>query len=410
MNTIHITIPAYNAEKTLRRAIDSVLAQTYKNFKIYVLDDASTDNTRAIIDEYAEKHGIIPFYNNKNRSFDEKSSGFLDLSAQIPPDDFWTRLDADDELFPDCFETLINFANENDLDIAAGNYIDYYVAEGVGKPRSKTDGEDFFFFDKKDYAEKFLDNLDYFMPLWAKLFRGTVSGAIPKNFITPTIYGHDSLGNIAAILESKRVGCTRKPLLRYNVTMNSVCFTYKSNRKDFPEMHFNALIDCMQKKAGAVTHDDLTKIFVHWANFVRSTFATHLRGDIPNESKFEDVEYFFKNRVTRDLFTRIDYFNLIAHNHHGFDILQFPLEWIYENRKTLPPERVVGLYYLFFDVIYQIKPVKFTNEEILYMLGVNIPLANSLLLGLFDNANAILAYAPDSALKRSVAGKVERLK
>lgn len=52
-------MPVYKVEKHLKTAIDSVLAQTYNNFEIVLVDDASPDNCPIICDEYAEKYENI---------------------------------------------------------------------------------------------------------------------------------------------------------------------------------------------------------------------------------------------------------------------------------------------------------------------------------------------------------------
>ena len=67
MSKIIIYTPAYNAEKTLRRAVDSILNQTHKEFIYYLLDNASTDGTYEIIKEYAKNDKrIIPLHNEIN--------------------------------------------------------------------------------------------------------------------------------------------------------------------------------------------------------------------------------------------------------------------------------------------------------------------------------------------------------
>ena len=59
MAKVVVWTQAYNAEKTLRRAMDSILQQTYTDFEYYVLNNASTDGTGAIIEEYAKSKGMI---------------------------------------------------------------------------------------------------------------------------------------------------------------------------------------------------------------------------------------------------------------------------------------------------------------------------------------------------------------
>ena len=51
---VSIIMAAYNAEKTIRQAIDSVLAQTYLDFELLVVNDCSKDQTQAIVEEYCQ--------------------------------------------------------------------------------------------------------------------------------------------------------------------------------------------------------------------------------------------------------------------------------------------------------------------------------------------------------------------
>lgn len=53
--TISVIVPVYNAEKYLDRCVESIVAQTYKNLEIILVDDGSTDNSPAICDAWAKK-------------------------------------------------------------------------------------------------------------------------------------------------------------------------------------------------------------------------------------------------------------------------------------------------------------------------------------------------------------------
>ena len=68
-NLISVIVPAYNIARWLPRCLDSILAQTYKNLEIIVIDDGSTDETSQIIDEYAKKDSRIVVIHQKKRWF-----------------------------------------------------------------------------------------------------------------------------------------------------------------------------------------------------------------------------------------------------------------------------------------------------------------------------------------------------
>ena len=119
MCKVYIQMCAYNAEKTIRRAIKSVLRQTHSDFIFYICDNGSSDKTRKIIDFYAKKDcRIVPFYNQKNAVFSEASAAFRDLPHHIAADDYYCTLDAADEYLPSFLKDMLAFAEENGLDIA----------------------------------------------------------------------------------------------------------------------------------------------------------------------------------------------------------------------------------------------------------------------------------------------------
>lgn len=64
--TISIIIPIYNTEKYLRRCLDSIVAQTYKDFECIIVDDGSTDGSGKICDEYVAKDNRFKVFHKKN--------------------------------------------------------------------------------------------------------------------------------------------------------------------------------------------------------------------------------------------------------------------------------------------------------------------------------------------------------
>ncbi len=65
-NLVSVIVPVYNRENYLRRCIDSILAQTYTNFELLLIDDGSTDNSGKICDEYAERDNRVKVFHKEN--------------------------------------------------------------------------------------------------------------------------------------------------------------------------------------------------------------------------------------------------------------------------------------------------------------------------------------------------------
>lgn len=63
---ISVIVPVYNAESTIRRCVDSILAQTFTDFECLLIDDGSKDLSRAICDEYAEKDSRVRVFHKEN--------------------------------------------------------------------------------------------------------------------------------------------------------------------------------------------------------------------------------------------------------------------------------------------------------------------------------------------------------
>jgi cellulose synthase/poly-beta-1,6-N-acetylglucosamine synthase-like glycosyltransferase len=90
---IAVIIPAYNAGASLARAIDSVFAQTYPNFRIYVIDDGSTDNTPEVLASYSNR--IVSVRQTNARQGAARNHGI-----RLSNSPYIAFLDADDEWLP----------------------------------------------------------------------------------------------------------------------------------------------------------------------------------------------------------------------------------------------------------------------------------------------------------------------
>lgn len=102
--TLSIIIPIYNVADSLRRCVDSVLAQRISNCELLLVDDGSTDESRLIADEYAAKHANI-------RSFHKPNGGLSDarnFGLQHAVGRYVTFVDSDDEVAADTYAPLLD--------------------------------------------------------------------------------------------------------------------------------------------------------------------------------------------------------------------------------------------------------------------------------------------------------------
>lgn len=107
---VSIIIPCYNQEKYISDAIDSALNQTYKNVEIVIINDASTDNSRQIISEFAQKYKNIIFLNN------EKNKGVVysrNTAIEASSGSYILPLDGDDKIEPTYIEKAIKILKNN---------------------------------------------------------------------------------------------------------------------------------------------------------------------------------------------------------------------------------------------------------------------------------------------------------
>ena len=114
MQKVSIIIPAYNAEKTIIECLDSVLAQTYRNFEAIVVDDGSRDCTRRKVEEKATQDSRIKLLTQKNAGV----SAARNHGLQAASGELISFLDSDDALSPDFLKALVPLCTSQTLPVA----------------------------------------------------------------------------------------------------------------------------------------------------------------------------------------------------------------------------------------------------------------------------------------------------
>lgn len=135
MPKISIIVPIYNAEKYLRRCVDSILAQTFKDFEVLLIDDGSTDNSFSICEEYVKKDGHVRIFHNQNSGVSVTRQFGIDNSCG----EYTIHIDSDDWVEPDMLESLYNRAQETNADMVICDYFKTFSDNEVyveQKPKS----------------------------------------------------------------------------------------------------------------------------------------------------------------------------------------------------------------------------------------------------------------------------------
>lgn len=162
---ISVIVPVYNAEKYLRKCIDSVLAQTYENYEILLIDDGSTDNSLIICNEYKEKNNKVKVFHKENGG----ASSARNVGLKEAKGKYIYFLDSDDWLREDALHKLIFTAHNEgaDLVFCEANAIDdinnkEYSGNYSYKTKYETDRA-------IDIMEKMMKKKEFHVAIWMLL-------------------------------------------------------------------------------------------------------------------------------------------------------------------------------------------------------------------------------------------------
>lgn len=164
---ISVIVSIYKVEKYLRKCVDSILAQTYTNLEIILVDDGSPDSCGKICDEYAEEDKRVRVIHQANAG----SSGARNSGLDIANGEYIGFVDSDDYVAKTMYETLISAIHLYDADLAICRYISVNELD-ERLPQYDLPGNKVYnaaqVFDKFCFERM---GLPYFICPWNKLYR-----------------------------------------------------------------------------------------------------------------------------------------------------------------------------------------------------------------------------------------------
>lgn len=132
MGIVSIVLPTYNGEKFIKYALDSIIAQTYSNWELIIVNDCSTDNTLEIVNEYAAKDNRIKVVTN---DVNLKIAKSLNKGFSLATGNYWTWTSDDNYYLPTAIEKMVNYLDEHPSDMMV--YADYVKKDEVNNYEEK---------------------------------------------------------------------------------------------------------------------------------------------------------------------------------------------------------------------------------------------------------------------------------
>ena len=158
---VTVIVNVYNGEKYIKRCLDSIVNQTYKNLDILIVNDGSTDKTKSICESYKDKR--IRIINQKNMGLPKSRNVGIENSKG----DYLYFVDADDYLELDIIEYLYNLIKKYNVELSTCRPIDVYDEKiNVKNKKEKVD-----VLTSKDMLKKLLLTIDRAGTIWNKLIK-----------------------------------------------------------------------------------------------------------------------------------------------------------------------------------------------------------------------------------------------
>ena len=229
--TISIIIPVYNTEKYLKKCLDSVITQTYKNLEIICINDGSTDSSLKILKKYAKSDKRIKVINQENKGV----SITRNIGIENATGEWITFIDSDDYISPELYQSFTEALNNSEP-------FNIYVFNGV-KLAENDNPEDknltkFFYMSNWNFHENnlytFIDCKNPFygnLSVWNKIFNTEFINNNNIRFKENSIF-EDQLFSIESMIKTDKLYLDNKIFYYYVQHGNSTMHNLKENGFD----------------------------------------------------------------------------------------------------------------------------------------------------------------------------------
>lgn len=234
---ISIIVPIYQAEKTLKDCIESVLNQSSNEWELILIDDGSTDHSGQICDEYAQKNSNIVLKHISNSGV----SNARNVGLSIANGSIIEFLDADDQLFPNAVEMIVDIMDNNNVDLLVFG-AEFYYRDKLKKKKGidrQYAGLDFLM---KDFVNLVKD--EYFNPPWNR----AIKRKCIKTYFDETLsLGEDAVFNLSNLKNVHSIRFISNSLYKYNMASDGLTTRYNPNTIDAIKKRYMLLFELLNE-------------------------------------------------------------------------------------------------------------------------------------------------------------------
>lgn len=223
---VSVIIPVYKVEKYLNKCIDSVLAQTYRDFELILVDDGSPDNCPKICDEYALKDNRIKVIHKENGGL----SSARNAGIKVASGNYISFIDSDDTVRENFLERLVNGIENNDADLSATKLKKVFEDSNLNANQNFSNETEIVTDKRFDYA---LTEEKYAGFVTAMLFKRQIIANNNLLFDEEIFHGEDLPFTLEYLTHCKRVCFIDVGLYLYLIRGNSITTSVKFNKRHF---------------------------------------------------------------------------------------------------------------------------------------------------------------------------------
>lgn len=222
---ISIIVPVYNTEPYLKKCVDSLLAQTYKNIEIILIDDCSTDKSRSLCYELQKQNNnILVVCHDENCGLEATRNSGLENAKG----DWIMFLDSDDTFENNAAEDMVNFAISNNCDVVLAPY--KIFQNGVEKKMEAKISTGSY--TSKEFASHFLTDIEWgvISCIGSKIYKKSFIDEYHLRFDRQYKYNEDAAFIYTALYNCNTVGYADIPFYNYIIrTEGSIQSSYRIN-------------------------------------------------------------------------------------------------------------------------------------------------------------------------------------